>query len=195
MAYTTEQLIEILDRELQANWRGERLLLFGGDRLERPALAKALGPEKLSRVYAYRDFRDRVHEYQQEYRVSGLIWRTCRFRGSSVSFPELHNQLIAIAEDKTTLIAAKSDVLDFWWRMTSDLCVWYVARDLQATTQEAIARFAREGEWAEVEATRSELYLNLCWGDPRDCHNHWAKPTSGCEKFVAAAARPSAIVC
>ncbi len=109
MPYSTEELIQILERELRAHWQGQRWLLSSVERLNHLALAKALGPQKLSRVFAYPDFRDRVHEYQWQHQISGLVQRQCTFKGRSLEFPELHNQLIAIFGDKEKLMAAKGE--------------------------------------------------------------------------------------
>jgi len=89
MAYTTAELLDFLDQELRAAWRGERVVLSSDQRLN-PVVAKAIGTEKLSKVFAVQDFRDQIHHYQREHNVSGLVWHTCRFQGRSHQFPELH---------------------------------------------------------------------------------------------------------
>ncbi|HEY9736364.1 MAG TPA: hypothetical protein V6D06_08780 [Trichocoleus sp.] len=193
MSYTTEQLLEILDQELRATWKGERLLLSSNERLNHPVLAKALGTEKLSKVYAIQDFRAQIHQYQQEHSVSGLVWHTCRFQGRSICFPELHPQLAAIPQDKVQLIAAKGSVLDFWRSAIADMQFWLAGRPPVPTTLEHVETLIAQAEWAEVDATRTELYLSLCWGDPKECHCDWAKPDSGCERVIAARSQPSAI--
>ncbi len=124
MPYSTEELIQILERELRAHWQGQRCLLSSVERLNHLALAKALGPQKLSRVFAYPDFRVRVHEYQWQHQISGLVQRQCTFKGRSLEFPELHNQLIAIFGDKEKLMAAKGEVIDFWQQVTQGQTLW-----------------------------------------------------------------------
>lgn len=196
MSYTTEQLLEILDRELRAAWRGERVVLSSADRLNNSVVAKALGAEKLSKVFAVQDFRAQIHQYQQDHQVSGLVWHTCRFGGRSLRFPELHPQLIAIPADKVTLMAAKGSVIDFWRNSIGGLKLWTSGRppaDTAPITHEAVEQLIREAEWAEIDATRTEIYLSLCWGDPKECHCDWARPASGCERIIAAIAEPSAI--
>ncbi|MDA0673718.1 MAG: hypothetical protein O3C67_08460 [Cyanobacteria bacterium] len=196
MSYTTEELLEILDRELRAAWRGERVVLSSAERLNNSVVAKALGAEKLSKVFAVQDFRAQIHQYQQDHQVSGLVWHTCRFGGRSLRFPELHPQLIAIPADKVTLVAAKSAVIDFWRRSIDGLRLWTagpVAAVPAPISAEAVEHLITTVEWAEIDATRTELYLTLCWGDPKECHYDWARPASGCERIIAAIAEPSAI--
>lgn len=193
MSYTTEELLDILDQELRATWRGERLLLSSADRLDHPVVAKALGTQKLSKVYAIQDFRAQIHQYQQQHEVSGLVWHTCRFRGRSLRFPELHPQLAAIPADKQQLIAAKAAVLAFWHSAIADLQFWLAGRPPTPTTLTHITSLIAQTEWAEIDATQNELYLSLCWGNPQECRCDWARPASGCERIIAAAAQPSAI--
>lgn len=193
MIYTTEQLIQILEQELRANWKGERILLSSENRINDSVLAKALGQSRLSKVFAYQDFREQIHQYQQQYQVSGLVWRECTFNQFSVRFPELHNQLIAIERDKEILFASKAAVLDFWRQATEDMTYWLAGYDPQRTTPEYVEELVQQAEWTELDAARTELYLGLCWGNPKECHYQWARPTSGCERIIAAATEPSSI--
>ncbi|PSN20597.1 hypothetical protein C7271_01350 [filamentous cyanobacterium CCP5] len=193
MSYTTEQLLEILDQELRAMWKGERLLLSSADRLNNPVVAKALGQEKLSKVFAIQDFRAQIHAYQQEHNVSGLLWHTCHFRGLSVRQPELHPQLAAIPHDKAQLMAAKPAVVDFWHQARGDLSLWIAGTPPTPIALERVEALIDKSEWAEVAATRTELYLTLCWGDPQECHCEWAKPVSGCDRVIAAASHPTSV--
>ena len=192
MSYTTEELIDFLDQELRAAWRGERVVLSSSQRLD-PVIAKAIGTEKLSKVFAVQDFRDQIHQYQREHLVSGLVWHTCRFQGRSHRFPELHPQLIATAQDKAVLTAAKAEVIAFWRASIANLRLWHSGAPPLPLELTTINRWIAEVEWAEVDATRSELYLRLCWGDPKVCHYDWARPDSGCERIIAAIAEPSSI--
>ncbi|RMG96572.1 MAG: hypothetical protein D6706_10040 [Chloroflexi bacterium] len=182
----------MLDQELRAAWRGERVVLSSNQRLN-PVVAKALGTEKLSKVFAVQDFREQIHQYQREHNVSGLVWHTCRFQGRSLQFPEVHPQLIAIPADKAALLAAKTGVIEFWRSSVEGLRLWRPGPPPQALTRQQVEEWIATTEWAEVDATRTELYLTLCWGDPKECHYDWAKPQSGCERIIAAIAEPSAI--
>lgn len=191
MVYSTEQLIDILEQEMRASVQGKRVLLSAAERFNDPVLSLALGTEKIGRVYAYREFREQIHQYQREHQVSGLIWRTCRFHGVTVRFPELHNQLIAIAPDKLTLQSAKTEVVNFWRQVTRDLQYWLIGAEQQQISVELVETFIQEAEWAEVDATLTDLYLGLCWGKPEERHYQWALPESGCRRIVATRDRPS----
>lgn len=191
MAYTTEQLIQILDQELRAAWKGERLLLSSTDRLSNPVVAKALGSEKLSKVFAYQDFQKQIHQYQVEHRVSGLVWQCCEFRGNKVRQPELHHQLIPISSDKAVLVSAKPSILGFWWQATGGMAYWRAGHDPHPVSREYVQMRVADAEWLEVAVGRDELYLSLCWGDPKECHYQWAWPDSRCERLIAAENEPS----
>jgi hypothetical protein len=156
-------------------------------------VAKAIGAEKLSKVFAVQDFRDQIHQYQREHNVSGLVWHTCNFGGRSHRSPELHPQLIPIPSDKAILMAAKGDVIEFWRSSIAGLRLWRSGTPPLPLELTTVERWIAEAEWAEIDGTRSELYLCLCWGNPKVCHYDWAKPESGCERIIAAIAEPSAI--
>lgn len=186
MIYTTEQLIEILDQELRANWQGKRVLFSSPQRLENPVLAKAIGAEKLSKVFAYRDFRAQIHEYQRQHKVSGLVWRVCCFNGLEIECPEPHNQLTTIPEDKETLKAIKPRIIEFWQQATADLTLWLEGNPTIEVDSATVEEYINKAEWLEVETTRTELILNLCWGNPKECHYQWAFPHSGRNRIIAA---------
>jgi hypothetical protein len=193
MPYTTEQLLDFLDQELRATWKGERVVLSSADRLDNPVISKAIGTDKLSKVYAIQDFRAQIHDYQRQHGVSGLVWHTCWFQGRSLRLPELHPQLIAIPADKLALVAAKPALIQFWREAIVDLQLWLAGQEPEATTLDHVETLIATSEWAELAATRTELYLTLCWGDPKDCHCDWARPESGCDRIIAAAGEPSGI--
>lgn len=193
MTYTTEQLIEILDEELRANWKGKRIVLSSEERLNNPVIAKAMDMRKISKVFAYQDFRLQIHEYQREHQVSGIIWRECNFLDRSVRFPEIHDQLIAIDSDKPILRNAKQAVLAFWHQVTKGMNYFLAGDPPEKTTEEMINQWESQTEWADVDATRSEVYLGLCWGNPKECHCQWAKPHSGCYRIIATHTEPSLI--
>lgn len=190
MPYATDQLIEILEAELKATWRGERLLPSSMQRLEHPAIAHMLGTEKLSRCYAYRDFREQIHQYQREHQVSGIIWRSCTFQKRVICYPELHNQLVAIEGDRDILLEGKHQVLTFWREVTADMPLWSHSLPPEPMTSEAVEQLADRAEWVEIDATRTELYLGLCWGDLREYQFPHARPASGCDRVIAAHHQP-----
>ncbi|HAC62299.1 MAG TPA: hypothetical protein DCF68_01880 [Cyanothece sp. UBA12306] len=193
MTYTTQQLIKILDDELRATCKGERVLLSSGDRIENPAIAKALDWQKVSKVFAYQEFREQVHEYQRQHQVSGIIWRICRYQGQSLCYPELHNQLVSVPGDKEILMEAKESVLNFWWEMTQGMNFWLSAHRRRPISWDSVAEFANDVEWAEIDAAQTELYLGLCWGNPQEYQYQWAKPDSGCHRIIGAVDQPSSI--
>ena len=200
MIYTTDELIKILDCELKENWKGKRVVLSSAKRINDPVMAKALNMDRLNKVFAYRDFRHQIHEYQQQHRVSGIIWRTCTFQEQSITYPEIHNQLIPVEGDKEILISARHEILEFWYRVTSQMNFWLVNNrsDSQGKHHQLISfdylnKLTKQTEWAEIDAARTEIYLGLCWGDPKNYLYQWAKPKSGCDRIIATVSEPSAI--
>ena len=199
MTYTTNELIEILDRELKENWKGKRVVLSSAKRINDPVVAKALNMNQVSKVFAYRDFRSQIHEYQQNNLVSGIVWRTCTFERLTITYPEIHNQLIPIRGDKEVLMAAKPEILDFWYRATAKMKFWLVNNNIsnksphQPISFEYLQKLIKQIEWVEVDAARTEVYLGLCWGNPQDHQYQWAKPKSGCDRIIATVSKPSAI--
>ena len=193
MTYTTQELIQILDQELQATWQGRRIVLSSAERINNPVIAKALDLQKISKVFAYQDFRRQIHEYQHQHQVSGLVWRESTFKEQCLRFPELHNQLVAVPGDKETLIAAKESVWEFWQEVTEGMSFWLAGDRHRQITADYTKYLARQAEWAEIDAARTELYLGLCWGNPQECQYRWAKPKSGCNRIIAATDQPSSI--
>ncbi|KPQ35415.1 MAG: hypothetical protein HLUCCA11_10660 [Phormidesmis priestleyi Ana] len=193
MAYTTAQLLDIIDAEMKAAVKGQRLLLNGDRRLDNPVITKAIGPQKLSQIYAFQDFREQIHQYQIAEGVSGIVWRECTFQGRSVRFPEIHPQLTATAEDKLRLGAAKGAVIAFWRSSIANLKLWRASNPPEPIDAQRVETLIENAEWADVEATRSELYLLLCWGNPKESYYAWAYPESGCDRIIATLDRPSGI--
>lgn len=200
MTYTTKELIEILDCELKENWKGQRVVLSSKQRINDPVMAKALNMDRVSKVFAYRDFRSQIHQYQQQQRVSGIIWRTCTFNQKSITYPEIHNQLVPIDGDKEILVAARNQILDFWHRVTSEMKFWLVnyrsdrsGGRHQLISAHYLQKLIAQTEWAEIDAARTEIYLGLCWGIPQEHQYQWAKPKSGCDRIIATISEPSAI--
>ncbi|MEL6352481.1 MAG: hypothetical protein AAFR58_12015 [Cyanobacteria bacterium J06627_28] len=193
MAYTTAQLLDILNAEMKAAVRGDRVLLSTDSRIDDPVIAKAIGPQKLSQIYAFQDFRDQIHQYQIAEGVSGIVWRNCSFKGHTVRFPEIHPQLTATAEDKLRLGAAKGVVISFWHNAITDLNLWRASNPPDPISKEQVEKLIEHAEWADVEATRSELYLLLCWGNPKESYYAWAYPESGCDRIIASEGQPSGI--
>ena len=200
MTYTTDELIEILDRELKENLKGKRVVLSSAQRINDPVVAKALNMDRVNKVFAYRDFRSQIHKYQQKHQVSGIIWRNCTFEGQTITYPEIHSQLVAIPTDKDILISARQEILEFWDRVTTKMNFWLVNNSTgnngnhhQPIEPSYLKKLINQTEWAEIDAARTEVYLGLCWGEPQDHQYQWAKPKSGCDRIVATISKPSAI--
>lgn len=193
MTYSTQQLIQILEQEMRATLKGERVLLFPDERLDNPVIAKAINLEKAEKVFVYQDFRKQIHQYQEKHQVSGLIWRNCSFQGRSLNYPELHNQLIAVEGDKEILMAAKTEVLRFWEENTRGMNFWLAVHRHRPLSADSLEELILEAEWAEIDAARTEIYLGLCWGNPQESPYQWAKPASGCHRIIAALSEPSSI--
>ena len=200
MTYSTNELIQILDRELKENWKGKRVVLSSAKRINDPVVAKALNMDKVNKVFAYRDFRSQIHQYQHNHQVSGIIWRKCTFAGENITYPEIHSQLVPIEGDKKTLVGARQEILDFWYRVTDNMKFWLVNGNVgnhqehhQPISFEYLQKLIQQTEWAEIDAARTEVYLGLCWGVPQDHQYQWAKPKSGCDRIIATVSEPSAI--
>ena len=193
MSYTTEELIKFLELELRATWGGKRLIFNAEEKLDNPVVAKAIDLDKMSRVFVFRDFRQQIHEYQRQHQVSGIVWRSVTFQDQSLSFPEVYNQLIAIDGDKEILMSAKSKVLDFWYQVTEGM-KYYLSSDRNSPiTPSLLKQFSEEAQWAELDAGKEEVYLGLCWGNPKEYIYQWAKPESGFHRIIASNSEPSTI--
>lgn len=200
MVYNTQELIEILEAELRANWQGKRVLISPEARIDNPVISKAINLEKASKVFAYQDFRAQIHQYQREHLVSGIVWRTCQFRDKSISVPELHNQLILVPGDKAILVSAKQSIIDFWHQATAQMNYFLVGERSQSIeasrrqiSRETMAKLIDKAEWAEIDSGLDELYLGLCWGNPEESQYLWARPQSGCDRLIAAEDQPRGI--
>jgi hypothetical protein len=120
------------------------------------------------------------------------VWRETTYQGKSISFPEIHHHLIAIEGDKEILQSAKDSVLQFWWEMTAGMQFWQALERSSPLPCEHLQKLIEEAQWAEIDLGYNELYLGLCWGDPKEYQYQWAKPHSGCHRIIAAHNQPSA---
>ncbi len=194
MTYTTDELIRFLELELRATWGGQRLIFNTSEKIDNPVVAKAIDLNKTSKVFVFRDFRKQIHQYQQDNNVSGIVWRSVSFQDQTIKFPEVHNQLIPIEGDKDILMEAKQSVIDFWQNVSAGM-KYYLAGDRNSPITETgvLEQLYREGEWAELDAGKEEVYLGLCWGNPREYIYQWAKPESGYHRIIASHNQPSSI--
>ncbi|MBV5259718.1 hypothetical protein FLX56_14970 [Synechococcus moorigangaii CMS01] len=191
MVYSTQDLLQILDQELKAALRGDRLLLSPDARIGVPIVTMALDQEQLGRVFACQDFTQQIHQYQRDHKVSGIVWRDITVGDRHLRLPEIHQQLIAIESDKAILQATKQQVLNFWAQITPSLNLWHLANhDLLPLNPQDFEQICHRAEWAELDIGQGEYYLALCWGNPKECHYRWAYPESGCDRLIAAAEKP-----
>ena len=193
MTYTTEDLIKFLELELRATWGGKRLIFNAEEKLDNPVLAKAVDLDKMSRVFVFRDFREQIHEYQKQHKISGVVGRNVIFQDKSLTFPEVYNQLIAVEGDKEILMRAKQKVLNFWHEVTDGM-KYYLANDRNSPIDANLFKeLCEEAQWAELDAGKEEVYLGLCWGHPKEYIYQWAKPESGFHRIIASNSEPSSI--
>ena len=96
------------------------------------------------------------------------MWHPCTFKGQTIWLPEIHPNLTAIPADKATLAAAKASIIKFWRASIEGLRLWEAGHDpveINATTVES---YIQATEWADVSATRTELYLGISWDNPKE---------------------------
>lgn len=193
MTHSTQELIQILAEELKANCQGKRFLLSTRTRLNNPVIAKAIDLHQASKVFASQDFKETIHQYQREHKVSGIIWRQCRWEDMCVEFPEVHHQLIPIPGDKEILMTAKGIVMHFWDKVTKDMNFYRAGSGHQKLSNTIVEDLIRQSEWVEIDAGKGEIYLGLCWGNPQEYQYKWAYPESGCHRIIATSTIPSPI--
>ncbi|MEM9246178.1 MAG: hypothetical protein AAGA67_10630, partial [Cyanobacteria bacterium P01_F01_bin.153] len=93
--YTTQELVKILEAEHLACIKGQRLDLnatVSGN----PLVDRIINPEGAQRFSAYQGFRRTVHDYQRRAQISGLVWQTVNLHQEQLTFPRLHDHLIAL---------------------------------------------------------------------------------------------------
>lgn len=193
MVYSTAQLIEIVEQELRAAWRGDRQLLAPEKRLDLPMVASALDLGQVSRVYAVQDFKAQIHQYQEIHGISGIIWRSLTYRGKTIELPEIHPHLTAIATDMVQLAQATDGIVEFWWEQTQGDRYWQGGYPPQPLTKAAVEAKLSQGQWLELDGGLTELYLGICWGQWPEYRYRWAHPHSGCDRLIASATSPPAI--
>jgi hypothetical protein len=194
--YTTEELIQILAAERLACLKGKRLNLTvkpSGN----PLVDKFIKPDAMQKFSAYQDFRAVVHRYQRENRVSGIIWIEFTFKEKSLFFPQVHDQLISLAEDLEIIQAAKDSIFKFWEEVTADMDLFLsinYGKKYQIITPETVrfmafgrisASVSRPTQWASLSQSGSEAVLQLGWGEPELAAYNQGLPNSGSEYIHA----------
>ncbi|AUT02677.1 hypothetical protein CLI64_21030 [Nostoc sp. CENA543] len=185
--YTTDELIEILAAERQACLKGERLKLevnVSGN----PVIDQFIRTEGLQKFTAYQDFKAAIHNYQQEYQVSGIVWREMTVRGKTLRYPEVDTQLIALASDLEIIKSAKDAILNFWDEVTAQMDLYLSfnnSKQYQKITTSDVERISQRTEWASLWKWENpnflEMILQMGWGKPEEASYKRGRPQSGSE--------------
>lgn len=179
--YTTEDLIRVLKDEQAACAKGERTIPLPDDADAVVGelagdLGKILGADRMYGMHVYHEFRDRVHEYQRQHSISGLVIDSIPTGGADFRFPIQHSQLTLIPEDYEVLKAAKDRVIAKFLEFAGMGFAYLYhsiamknSEDFQVqTTLEDLTQLLSEPcwEWAELRWSDEELALNVGWGEP-----------------------------
>ena len=190
--YSTIELIDILATERQACLQGQRLNLAATPYTGNPVVDQFMKPEAFQKFTAYQDFKDAVHRYQREYLISGIVWRQVMVNSKIISFPVVHEQLIALSNDLEILQAAKISVLDFWNQVTIGMDLYLSVshgRDFRQIEIQEVEAIAQRTEWANMlkweKLSFLEMLLQLGWGKPESAAYRRGWPHSGSEYIHA----------
>lgn len=185
--YTTEELIQILAAERQACLKGERLKLevtVSGN----PLIDQFIRTEGLQKFTAYQDFKNAIHEYQREYRVSGIVWKEVSVKSKILRYPEVDTQLIALSSDLEILQAARNSILEFWYEVSSGMDLYLSFnnnKQHQLIFMSDVERIVQRTEWATLWKWENpnflEIVLQLGWGKPEEASYKRGRPKSGSE--------------
>lgn len=191
MAYTTEELIQILANERQACLKGERLKI-AATASGNPIVDRFIKSDGVQKFDAYQDFKAAVHCYQREHGVSGIVWRQLTLKGKSIYYPEVDSQLIALPEDLETLKLAKASIVSFWDKVTVGMDIYRSVnngKDYRLVTLVQVNKIAQRTEWANLckweKANFLEILLQLGWGQPESAAYNRELPTAGSEYIHA----------
>jgi hypothetical protein len=185
--YTTPELAQILAQERDACLRGDRLNLTTPPTLFNPVVDPFVNVEGIQKFRAFCDFRDAIHAYQQEYDVSGLVWRTFSINDQSIHYPEVDEHLIALPNDLEILATYKNSVFKFWQQVTDGMALYrQMGKQTphQPTNPNDIDQRAQRSEWAYLHKLdypgALEIAIQLGWGNPKEALYQKYLPTSGC---------------
>jgi hypothetical protein len=185
--YTTQELARILAQERAACLRGDRLNLTTTTTRINPVVDPFVNVEGIQKFRAFCDFRDEIHEYQRQYEVSGLIWRTFTAQGQSIHYPEVDEHLIALPQDLKLLATYKESVLTFWQQVSQEMAVYQqMGKHVphHPVNFRQIEYQAQRSEWAYLHKLEYpgalEITVQLGWGNPKEAlyQKYW--PDSGC---------------
>ncbi len=183
--YTTQELVDILAQEHQACIKGERLDLnatISGN----PLLDQLINPEGAQSFAAYQGFRRTIHSYQRREQISGLLWHTIELNQERLTFPKLHEHLIALPRDIQQLRNYLKPVCQFWKRAMASMDLYLECdrgRAHQLITMGDMEPLIRSKQWATLRkherAQFLEVVLELGWGDPSQALHRQGWPDSG----------------
>jgi hypothetical protein len=189
--YSTEELLQILAQERQACLTGQRLKLnvkVSGN----PVIDMFLRTEGLQKFTAYQDFKAAVHDYQREHGVSGIVWRQITVKGTTLRYPAVDDQLIALQSDIETLKTAKTSMLTFWHEATASMDLYLSVdngKDYRQIALADVGRISDRTEWVSLckweKSNFLEMILQLGWGKPEDASYKRDWPASGSEYIHA----------
>jgi hypothetical protein len=186
--YSTKELIEILEAERQACLQGHRLKLAAGSSTGNPVIDRFLKSDGVQKFTAYQDFKAAVHQYQEEYQVSGIIWQQMTLNGHTLDYPTVYDQLIALPIDLKILIAAKVSILEFWEQVTIGMDLYLSinsGKDYRQIQPEDVDGIVQRTEWVAIWKWEKldflEILLQLGWGQPQSAYYKRGWPQSGSE--------------
>ena len=189
--YTTEELIQILRSERQACLKGERLKLevtVSGN----PLNDQFIKSDGLQKFTAYEDFKAAIHDYQNKYQVSGIVWRKVTIKSQTLRYPEVDTQLIALPYDLEILKSTKNSLLNFWDEVTDGMDLYLSfnnSKQYQNILKADVERIAQRTEWASLcvfeNSNFLEIILQLGWGKPEEASYKRGRPHSGSEYIHA----------
>ncbi|RMG06130.1 MAG: hypothetical protein D6728_19340 [Cyanobacteria bacterium J055] len=186
--YSTQELIEILERERQACLKGERLNLNATPFIGNSAIDRWLKPDAVQKFAAYQDFKTAIHRYQQQHQVSGIVWRHICVNGETLRYPQVDDRLIALPSDIEILKGAKASIWQFWDRVTAEMDLYlsvHGGKDYQLVTVVEVKALDRRTEWANLWKWEREefleIVLQLGWGQPHDSYYRRGSLSSGSE--------------
>lgn len=191
-AYNTEALIGILASERQACLQGKRLHLSSAVSPSRSVIDQFLCTEGIQKYAAYQGFKAEIHRYQREHQVSGIVWQQLTIRGKTLSYPEVHPQLIALPEDLDCLRSHLPVLFQQWRTLSHGLDLYLAVNRGKAfipTQLSEIELIVPRSHWATLMAWERddffEMVLQLGWGQPGEAAHWQAWPQSGSESIHA----------
>jgi hypothetical protein len=189
--YSTEELIQILAQERQACLTGRRLNL-AARASGNPLIDKFIKADGVQKFTAYQDFKAAVHRYQMQHQVSGIVWRQLTVKGKTLSYPQVDDELMALASDLKILLAAKADLLAFWYEVTVGMDLYLSVnngKEYRLVTSDQVDAIAQRTEWVSLckweNSAFLEIILQLGWGKPEEAAYKRGWPLSGSEYIHA----------